>query len=386
MREDEGINIHKVRTYGGIESTKDNLPSVTISGRPLQLSRHWLTDEVVGPFEQMWVLTFWLWFRWPLFLILLWIPWYLYSLPHLMKCSITSLLGIIACCLPSGGAPVAGGIIFIPALTYLGLGPKECVAFCSYSIMIGCGIFTPANWGALDPGIIIKSTVWVVIPASLIGIYISMFLIPVKAEEVHIVFTLFCVFLVATVIHGLFHTLVSQDEPVTILEYEEEIEYDRIKESDDVEDSFSSGKNTSTGVEKKRRILWFSRGTLMNVLVYAIVGVIGGMLVGWIGIGVEKIYFLIATNYHKAEIKRSTVTAITIVGWLSVVAAALHTFVFHDVPFDWVICAYPGLLIGSIIGPNINAYLGSKNIMVIFCLFLLFNIAFDCYGFLGYKY
>eukprot|EP01038_Epipyxis_sp_PR26KG_P004545 gene4545-6416_t len=281
-----------------------------------RFSRDYINDEPYGPVNKSSYVTCWEYGRWFLLILLIIQPFLFFELNDLKYAWVTSIFGLLACCLPSGGAPIAGGIIFIPALSILGLTPKQSVAFCSLSQAFGCGICAPMNWYAKDPGIIIRSSLIYTLPAGVFGLLISLFILPINEAEVQYYFSGFCLFLIITVIYGLMHDLTSQDQPVKF--------------------NFKSA-------------LFYITGSF-----------IGGMIAGWIGIGIEKIYFLLATSYHKAELRRATVTAISIVGWLSMVSAYCHLFLLHDVPIVYVFCAFPGILIGSIIGP---AYLLSKLIV-----------------------
>lgn len=239
-----------------------------------------------------------------------------------------------------GGAPIAGGIVFMPCLQMLGLSPKQAVAFCSATQMFGCGVFTPLNWYAKDQGIFIKGTLSVCIPAGVLGLYLALFHFPLAEHEVGIFFACFCFFLAFTVIWGLFHNLTTQNEPI----------------------SFESPTSVKT---------------MKAIFLFAITSVIGGLVAGWIGIGIEKIYFMLVTSYYHAELRRATITAITIIGLLSAISACIHFFVLKDVPIDYWICSIPGVLLGSIIGPSINEFLGSVNIMLIFCFFLILNVVYE---------
>lgn len=116
----------------------------------LLFNRDWWNDEKYGPVEKTLLAKFWEIGRWVLLAVLTFLPFGIYSLNELSNAWLTSLMGLLACCLPSGGAPVAGGIVFIPGLQMLGLKPKQCVAFCSAAQALGCGAFAPLNWVRCD--------------------------------------------------------------------------------------------------------------------------------------------------------------------------------------------------------------------------------------------
>jgi hypothetical protein len=119
--------------------------------------------------------------------------------------------------------------------------------------------------------------------------------------------------------------------------------------------------------------------------IYAISCFLGGMLCGWIGIGVEKVTFFLLTYFHKVDVIAAGLSSITMTGWLSFVAFLLHALctpedegygphlscglrdelnpgghVFGKVPYELWLSVLPGILIGSLIGPIVNAAVGPR--------------------------
>jgi uncharacterized membrane protein YfcA len=347
------------------------------------------SDELYGPIERNYWIALWEYGRYYLLVLLAILPFLVLSWEEIQKAWSTSLFGLLACCLPSGGAPIAGGIVFLPALQYLGVSPKQSVAFCSVTQALGCGVFAPLNWIAKDPGILIQSALLVSLVPGLGGLFLALYPLSVPEYVVNRLFAGFCCFLFCTVIYGLQHDLTSQDEPVSFSEAEypsspstmslsSSIDYHQVAQSTSPSQSqknalsatYNAHSQSQASIEKRKM-------KYTSLFLYVIGAFIGGMISGWIGIGIEKVFFLITTSYDKAELRRATVTAIALIGWLSFVSAINHLFVFHDVPIAYWLCALPGVLLGSLIGPSVNAYLGSRNVMYIFCLFLLFNVVFD---------
>ena len=129
------------------------------------------------------------------------------------------------------------------------------------------------------------------------------------------------------------------------------------------------------------------------------------MLAGWIGIGVEKVTFFLLTYFHKVDVIAAGLSSITLVGWLSFFAFLLHAVctpedegvgphwscgirtehnpyghVFGKVPYELWLSVLPGILIGSLIGPIVNAAVGPRNIMIIFVGFLFFDAIYNIYN------
>ena len=311
---------------------------IIIEEEKMVYDRDFKTDEIIQC-QKLKIAQYWIKHRLHLLCFLTVLPFILYPLETLKKTWITSFLGLLACCLPSGGAPIAGGIIFLPSLQLIGLSSKQAVAFCTATQSFGCGVFAPLNWLDKDQGILIKNTIPLCLLFGSFGLIFA-FQNPLAEHQVGLLFACFCLFLASTVVYGLFHDLTTQNEPV------------------------------------KFRKITTLKG-IQDYSLYIIGSLIGGMIAGWIGIGIEKIYFLLATSYHKAELRRATISAIALIGWLSSISCLVHFFILKDVPISYWVSSLPGVLLGSIVGPIINKYLGSFNVMIIFCIFLFLNVIYE---------
>ena len=140
-------------------------------------------------------------------------------------------------------------------------------------------------------------------------------------------------------------------------------------------------------------------------VIYAASCFLGGMLCGWIGIGVEKVTFFLLTYFHKVDVIAAGLSSITLTGLLSFFAFLLHAVctpedegpgphwscavrddlnpgghVFGKVPYELWLSVLPGILIGSLIGPVVNAAVGPRNIMIIFVGFLFFDATYNIYN------
>jgi len=260
--------------------------------------------------------------------ILAMIPLLSFGLKKPLEAWYTPFLGVIAASLPSGGAPVAGGIVFLPMLVAGGLTAQQAVAFSAATQTFGCGIFAPLNWFSVNPNVIIKEILPVSVISGVLGCLTAMLLVPISSVMVEKFFAVFCIFLAGYVIHGLSHDLTTVNHPVKM--------------------------------DMKKNIL------------YAVTCYIGGMITGWIGIGIEKVIFILLTSYpHRTDVKRACLTSIAVVGWVSFFSSLVHFFYLKDVPLLFWTCGLPGVFIGSKIGPIINRRLGPKNVMVLFTIMLL---------------
>jgi len=240
------------------------------------------------------------------------------------------LLAIFAAAFPSGGAPIAGGILFVPMLIRTGVQPKQAVAFSAAVQTFGCGIFAPLNWTSMNPRILIFEILYVSLIPGVLGCITALVILPMPAQSIEIFFSVFCIFLAIYVIYGLFHNLTTNNEEVIM--------------------------------------------TPKAYAIYSLSCFCGGLVTGWIGIGIEKVVFVLLTAFpHRANIRRSSLTAIAIVGWVSSFSLVIHLAYLKDVPLLLWCCAIPGVLVGARLGPKINKLLGSRNMMIIFILMLLYD-------------
>merc|ERR1711871_17817 len=240
------------------------------------------------------------------------------------------VMGILACAIPSAGIPVAGGILFFPFLNMAGLEPQECVAFGVATQAIGVGLFAPAGWLVKDPSMIEPWVLLWSVPAALCGLFLGLLALPLSGETVVWAFTAFCVLVLGHTIWGGFHTLAQQDEKLA---------------------------NNHPAV-----IIQLCGG-----------GVLGGLMVAWIGIGIEKVLFVLLT-WHSMDAMRASITGITAVGLVSC-AAAVYQGALNRIPWDLWLLVLPGICFGSMFGTLINEVFGKQAVLRAFMVLLVFDIA-----------
>lgn len=113
-------------------------------------------------------------------------------------------MGIVAVTIPSGGAPVAGGVVFLPVLTMKKIEAHEAVAFAAATQMVGVGIFAPMGWMSRDPSVLMGSFLKPMFPFALAGLLFSYLVTPLEQEdEVLLAFTIFIICLALYIIKGL---------------------------------------------------------------------------------------------------------------------------------------------------------------------------------------
>eukprot|EP00047_Mylnosiga_fluctuans_P019572 m.83953 g.83953 ORF g.83953 m.83953 type:complete len:331 (-) comp8180_c0_seq1:401-1393(-) len=242
----------------------------------------------------------------------------------------TSLLGIIAASIPAAGAPIAGGVVFIPALQLAGLGVEAAAAFSTATQMLGVGLFAPLSWLIRDRSVFIPS---VLVSGTMIGAATAAgmhFIADPGPAIVEIIFACFLLVLIVTTLWGLLRgTLVSQN----------------------------------------REFQWRPRQTAT----FVVLAVAGGAMTAYIAVGIDKLLFLQLTAMEHVNPTRAAVTCITVVGLVSAVNAGFN-FASDKVPINYWICAIPGLLFGSMAGPVINRVCGSRAVLYAFVLLLVVDL------------
>jgi len=257
------------------------------------------------------------------------------------------LMATVAATIPASGAPVAGGILFLPVLQSYGVCPRDAVAFSSITQFFGCGIFAPLNWLAIDPNVFLQEALHVSLIPSVLGSFISLTWYKLHGchgeHYVVAIFACFCGLLSIYVAHSLLCG--RMPKPRTTDE-----------------------KVVQIG--RREACLWF------------LPCLSGGLLTGYIGISIEKVLYVLIMMSCDVPVRVATVTSITLVGWVSGFTFVLHALSPCDplapqyigaVPYDLWLVALPGILLGSIIGPQLNALLGPNLILAAFAIALAYE-------------
>ena len=104
----------------------------------------------LNPFLQLWMVG-----RVVLFFVLITLPFLVLQWETITRVWFAPLMGIVAAAIPASGAPVAGGVVFLPVLDSFGVCPRDAVAFSAATQFFGVGIFAPLNWLIKDKNIFI---------------------------------------------------------------------------------------------------------------------------------------------------------------------------------------------------------------------------------------
>ena len=260
-------------------------------------------------------------------------------------------MATFAASIPASGTPVAGGIIFLPVLQSFGVCPRDAVAFSAITQLFGCGVFAPLNWLIVDPDVFLVDALRISWLPSALGVILALSFYKVNGchgeHYVIAIFAAFCGVLALYVAHGLAFGGISTSV---------------------------AHRPKAFRLGQRQALLWF------------LPCVLGGLLTGYIGISIEKVLFVLLTMAGDVPVRHATVTSITLVGWVSGIAFIMHAFSPCDpsapqyigaVPYDLWLVAMPGILLGSIIGPEINRIIGPRRILTAFAIALAYESAHD---------
>eukprot|EP01104_Vermistella_antarctica_P013453 TRINITY_DN4067_c0_g1_i1.p1 TRINITY_DN4067_c0_g1~~TRINITY_DN4067_c0_g1_i1.p1 ORF type:complete len:461 (-),score=93.47 TRINITY_DN4067_c0_g1_i1:709-2091(-) len=225
--------------------------------------------------------------------------------------------------------PAGGGIIYFPVLTLLGQSSSAAVAFSLGGQFFGMAIAGTFQWCRRSFESICWWLVVEVVFFGWIGSCISMLAIPIQNDVIlRLMFWVFTLILATYICYGLWAgTISTQDNDVPC--------------------------------------------TVWSVCVFAVIGLVGGLLVGWVAVGIDTMLFFVCCSVYAVNSRTATVNSILVMGWTALLPFLIHVFYYEDVPWTLLLMALIGILLGSKLGPIFNHLLGRKRIMVIF-VFLLF--------------
>ena len=272
-----------------------------------------------------------------------------------------------------------------------GVDARAAVVFSAATQAIGIGVFTPLNWLVKNPAVFRPAVLARCLLPGVVGLVLALVLLPIrKAEAVLLVFSGFCAFLFCYVAYGLVKGHLSGSGKL-----------------DASPDGF--------------------RFTPKTAAIYVPLCLLGGALTGYIGIGIEKVVFCLLTWHLGMDVRQACLTSITLVGWISAVSLVFHLlcsaphvaphsalaasarmdealphlhcaprtslntgehydpYVPGYVPFEYWLMGLPGVLFGSFVGPMINSKIGSRNVMKVFCVFLLADVVYNLVEIFGHK-
>lgn len=222
--------------------------------------------------------------------------------------------------------PAAAGIIYFPILTHLSVAPITVSQFNLVIQAYGMGLGT-FRWFMFNRKLFILSVLPISIIGGLIGEIASMIFFPISNPEL------------LTLIFNFISFIFTQFIFISII------------------------RNTQY---PNRHIDM----TPLSYLTLFFFSIIGGLLCGWIGFGIDTIFYFVMTIIFKINPAIAIVTSISLMAVMSF-SGTIINFLFHDVPIELFYSALPGVTVGGLfLAAYIAVKMGSRNILLLFTFFL----------------
>ena len=234
-------------------------------------------------------------------------------------------LGIIAATV-ANTTPAAAGIVYFPILTHLHINPITAVQFSLIIQAYGMGLGT-FRWFLVNKKLFIANVIPVCLAGGIAGVMISTVFIPI-ADPGHL-----------TLIFNFIAFLFTQIIFFSIL---------------------FKHKYPNLDVDLNVR----------NITVLSIFSFLGGLVSGWIGFGIDTIFYFILTVVFKINPAVSIVTSISLMAAVSFTGTLLN-IIFNEVPLSLWYSALPGVTVaGLFLAAYLAIKIGSKNVLLLFTFLL----------------
>jgi len=247
------------------------------------------------------------------------------------------ILGIIGAII-GVGTPVGGGIVYFPALTVLKVPANEAVAFNYATAVANLAFLGLLTWLRKRPETIRKylwTLVWVIV-FGWIGSSLSTYQFPIESEQTLRIMFLVFVFLVVVYVIYLLYKEFTDKTP------------SKFKKYGDI------------------------KLNLMHLFGLATIGLIGGIVVGWISVGLDILLFIYLTFFFNIEPVNATIMAVLTMGFTSMYPLIFfHMIEMEDVPYKLWLMVEGGCVIGARIGPIFISLIGTKTLYFVFGFLLL---------------
>lgn len=291
--------------------------------------------------------------------VLIAVPLSIYPWSEIIQYWYGPLMGL-ASTIPSAGAPVAGGIVFFPILMLAGFSPSQAVAYAAATQMIGVGVFVPGAFVAHGAMSVFLHDIlfWGTFSGGL-GISVTLFVFEFFLGDpewwVLLIFTIVVIVLIVSVIHDLQNPRGTMRRRPSAGTFRE------------MQDQAGPGRPDNETKEHVPR---------HAVLV---TGLLGGIITGFIGIGIEKMLYMLLTMHPQrvdVDTTQAGVSCITVVGLVSAVAATYY-FIIGLVPTCLWLVSLPGTWLGSLFGARLADSFGSRNVLIFFVVFLSVEVVYN---------
>ena len=234
-------------------------------------------------------------------------------------------LGVLAATV-ANTTPAAAGIVYFPILTRLQIEPLAAVQFSLIIQAYGMGLGT-LKWFLVNRKLFLAEVLPVCLAGGIAGVTISTVFIPIDNPEFLSLLFNFIAFIFTQIIF--FSILFRYKYPNTKID-------------------LTSG----------------------NVTILSVFSFLGGLISGWIGFGIDTIFYFILTVVFRINPAISIVTSISLMAAVSLAGTILN-IIFNEVPFSLWYSAIPGVtLAGLFIAAYLALKIGPKNVLMLFTIFL----------------
>ena len=261
-----------------------------------------------------------------LLIAVIWIACFpLFAKEFLEKFFYMPFLGTIAATV-ANTTPAAAGIVYFPILTRLDILPVTAVQFSLIIQAYGMGLGT-LKWYAVNKKLFIGNVLPICIGGGIIGVVSSLAFFPIKNPEL------------LTLIFNFIALLLTQFIFFSML------------------------------VKKKYPQLTVKL-TPRSIAILFFFSLVGGLISGWIGFGIDTMFYFILTVIFHVNPAAAIVTSISIMAAISIVGTGVN-LLMHHVPLALWFSAIPGVTVaGLFLASYVAVKLGARNVLLLFTLLL----------------
>jgi len=230
-------------------------------------------------------------------------------------------LGVIAATV-ANTTPAAAGIVYFPILTRLSISPISAVRFNLIIQAYGMGLGT-LKWYLVNKRLFIFNVIPICIFGGMIGVIFGIVVFPIAKPELLTLIFNFVAFLFTQIIF------------ISILRKR-------------------AYPKTSITLTPRSLLLLFGFSLL------------GGLISGWIGFGIDTMFYFILTMVFHINPAVAIVTSISLMAAMSIFGTFLN-ILLYDVPLALWFSAIPGVtLAGLFLAAYFAMKLGAKNVLLLF--------------------
>ncbi|WP_300670426.1 sulfite exporter TauE/SafE family protein [Desulfoluna sp.] len=234
-------------------------------------------------------------------------------------------LGVIAATV-ANTTPAAAGIVYFPVLTRLDITPATAVQFSLIIQAYGMGLGT-FKWYHVNKKLFIANVIPLCLFGGILGIITSIVIVPIKNPEL------------LTLIFNAIGFIFTQIIFFSIL-------------------------------RKRHYPNLTIHLTPLNSIILFTCSLIGGLISGWIGFGIDTLFYFILTFLFRINPAVAIVTSISLMAALSAVGTLLNV-VYFTVPLSLWYSAVPGVtLAGLFLASYFAVKIGAKNILLLFAFLM----------------